>query len=403
MKRIFSIAIFYFIVLFSVNAQVKTGIWRAAILNVGGQIPFGLDIQQYKEDYRVVAINGKERLLMDNSFIKNDSLHIPMDMFDAEIIAKVSGDKMTGIFKKKRSDLSLLTAPFMAEFGKTYRFAEPSNEAKQNVTGKWAVTFGTDKPKKVVGVFEQKGNVITGTFLTPTGDYRYLDGNMIGDSLFLSAFDGSHVFLFKAKIENDKMLGGQFWSNYNGFDKWVGNRDETAALPPPTALTYLKEGHKTIAFSFKNAKNQTVSLSDAKYQGKVVVVQIMGSWCPNCMDESRFLAPWYNKNKKRGVEVIGLTFEKSLDSAFFAYPKMRKMIQRFGINYEVLLAGTNDANAGRALPMLNKIAGYPSTIFIDKKGLVREIHTGFSGPGTGKYYDEFVEDFNRLIDKLVAE
>lgn len=121
------------------------------------------------------------------------------------------------------------------------------------------------------------------------------------------------------------------------------------------------------------------------------------------MDESRFLAPWYKKNKDRGVEVIGLSYEKSTDTTF-AYPKVKKMKERFGIDYEVLLAGTNNKDeASKTLPMLNKVIGFPTTIFIDKKGQVREIHTGFSGPGTGKYYDTFVSDFNRLIDKLLNE
>jgi hypothetical protein len=121
------------------------------------------------------------------------------------------------------------------------------------------------------------------------------------------------------------------------------------------------------------------------------------------MDESKFLAPWYAKNKQKGVEVISLAYEKSTEPSF-AYPKIKRLKERFGIDYEVLLAGTNDkAEASKTLPMLNHVLGFPTTIFIDKKGQVREIHTGFSGPGTGKYYDDFVGDFNRLIDKLIAE
>ena len=121
------------------------------------------------------------------------------------------------------------------------------------------------------------------------------------------------------------------------------------------------------------------------------------------MDETNFLAPWYQKNKDRGVEIIGLAFERS-DKPEVAGPKMKRMISRFDIQYPVLLAGTNtDEATGKALPMLNKVMSYPTTIFVDKKGKVREIHTGFSGPGTGKYYDEFVSDFNGLMDKLISE
>ncbi|HEV7383205.1 MAG TPA: TlpA disulfide reductase family protein, partial [Dyadobacter sp.] len=152
-----------------------------------------------------------------------------------------------------------------------------------------------------------------------------------------------------------------------------------------------------------DSDGKTVSLSDPQYKDKVVIIQILGSWCPNCMDETNFLAPWYKKNKGRGVEIIGLAFEHS-DKPEVSNPKLKRMINRFGMTYPVLLAGTNsDEATGKALPMLNKVMSYPTTIFIDKKGKVREIHTGFSGPGTGKYYDQFVEDFNGLMDKMIAE
>jgi thiol-disulfide isomerase/thioredoxin len=132
-------------------------------------------------------------------------------------------------------------------------------------------------------------------------------------------------------------------------------------------------------------------------------VQIMGSWCPNCMDETNFLSPWYRKNRERGVEIIGLAYEKNPDFSVSA-PKLKKMITRFGIEYNVLLAGQNDkAKASLTLPMLNRVLAFPTTIFIDRNGKVRKIHTGFSGPGTGEYYTQFVEEFEQFVDKLVAE
>ena len=387
------------------KAEFKTGIWRATIPTKGGELPFSLDIQKEGENYKVIVINGDEKLMMDKSFIKDDSLHIPMEIFDSEIVAKVEEERLIGYWKKMRSDFSFLKADFKAQFGQTFRFPESKATTNASLSNKYNVLFlSEDKQDSTVsvGVFETKGNEVTGTFLTTTGDYRYLAGDIIGDSLKLSCFDGTHAFLFKAKIEGDKLMGG-FWSGPTSYESWTAIKDENAKLPDETTLTYLKEGYKTIDFSFKNTANKSISLKDEQYKGKVVVVQIMGSWCPNCMDESRFLAPWYKKNKDRGVEVIGLSYEKSTDTAF-AYPKVKKMKERFGIDYEVLLAGTNNKDeASKTLPMLNKVIGFPTTIFIDKKGQVREIHTGFSGPGTGKYYDTFVNDFNRLIDKLLNE
>lgn len=381
------------------------GFWRAELPTVAGTLPFHLSLEMENGKLQAYAINGKEKLGLDEPFFKNDSLHIPMEIFDAEIIAHLSGESMKGIFNRKASNLSLRTVPFSAQKNQNYRFEKERKEAiSTNVNGAWEATFSTENGSyPSVGILEQTGSQVTGTFLTTTGDYRFLAGDIVGDSLKLSCFDGNHVFLFKAKINGDKLEGGVFCAAFSYTEKWEAFKNPAASLPDPTTLTYLKPGFTTIDFAFKNTKNETVSLQDKRYKGKVVLVQIMGSWCPNCMDESRFLAPYYQKNKGKGVEIIGLAYEKSTDPTF-AYPKLDRMKERFGIEYEILLAGTNDKEvAARSLPMLSKILSFPTLIVLDKKGIVREIHTGFSGPGTGKYYDKFVSDFYSLMEKLLAE
>lgn len=388
----------------STSAELKSGIWRATLDSPGGKLPFGLDIEPAaKGTFTVYILNGKERLKMDGGQFAGDSLHLSMSIFEAEIVAKVSGNNMTGYWQRKRIGTTDLRLPFHAEFGKNYRFVPDASVASQQVTGKWATQFYADKDSSVaVGVFEQKGNRVNGTFLTTTGDYRYLDGNVVGDSLFLSTFDGTHVYLFKTKVTGNQMVGG-FYYSVAGFELMKAQKDPKAALPDANTLTYLKKGYERLSFSFPNLQGKPISIDDARYKGKVTIIQIMGSWCPNCMDETNFLSPWYKRNRQRGVEIIGLAYERSADFKV-SVPKLERLKQRFAIEYEVLLAGSNDkTDASSTLPMLNRVLGFPTTIFIDKQGKVRQIHTGFAGPGTGKYYDKFVEEFNRLIDKLVAE
>lgn len=395
---------------------LKPGIWRAVLQTSGGELPFGLDIKPAAQPghYTVFALNGNERLPMDEATIKNDSLHIPMALFESELVGKIDGDRLTGVWRKRRNDLNYQLVPFSARFGQTFRFNENGPAPTGNLSGKWQTLFrekradGTPGDTTLaVGVFEQKGKVITGTFLTPTGDYRYLAGDVLGDSLFLSCFDGSHAFLFKAKIgdvtgNSVKTLTGVYHSGPTYRETWTARFNPTAALPDPAKLTFVKPG-QTFAFAFPDVTGKTVSLADPRFKGKVTVVQILGSWCPNCMDETRFLAPWYARNKGRGVEVVGLAFEKTASVAESG-PKLQRMADRFKIQYPILLAGTNDkAEASKALPALSGVVAFPTTIFIDKKGTVRHIHTGFSGPGTGVYYDRYVNEFNALVDKLAGE
>ncbi len=392
-------------------ADVQPGQYRAVLQTRGGQLPFGLDIQPITGkpgQYRVFALNGNERLPMDTASVQGDSLRIPMALFESELIAKINGDQLQGVWRRQRTKTQVQTLPFSAQRGQTQRFVADEPTAPIDLSGKWATDFGSKSGKvdtvNAVGVFTQKGNRVSGTFLTPTGDYRYLDGNVLGDSLFLSCFDGSHLFLFKARHNPaTKTLTGGFWSGVSGYESWVARFDQQAKLPDPAKLTFLKPGAKTLNFSFPEPNGSTVSLSDARFENKVTVVQILGSWCPNCMDETNFLSPWYKRNRSRGVEIVGLAFERSASMAESG-PKIERMKQRFNIDYPVVLAGTNDkAQASRALPDLNAVVAFPTTIFIDKKGQVRHIHTGFSGPGTGQYYDQYVEEFNRLIDKLLSE
>lgn len=388
----------------SIPAKVKTGIWRAVIQSPGGELPFGLDIaRQNDSTFTVYAINGQERLLMDDAHLQGDSLRIPMRMFDAEIIAKAQDSVLAGYYRKQATGRTV-QLDFAAAQGPTYRFAPSRAGASVNMTGKWDVTFyGEKDSSRAVGVFGQDGNELTGTFLTPTGDYRYLAGSVEGDRFSLSCFDGTNLYLFKGSVDTaTRQISGEFWSGDRGYRKWTAMRNDKAALPDANTFTMLKKGYDAVSFSFPDPSGKQISLNDAKYKGKVVIVQILGSWCPNCMDETNFLAPWYDKNKSRGVEIIGLAFEKSNDIAVSG-PKIERMKQRFNMRYDVLLAGLNDSTASRSLPMLEKIKGYPTTIFIDRKGEVRRIHTGFSGPGTGKYYDEFTEEFNLFTDKLLAE
>lgn len=383
---------------------VKTGIWRAAIEIQGQELPFNFEVtRDRKAGYDVYIINGEERLLLDEVSITEDSVDIGLHIFDANIRAKVSGDSMQGVFVKNFAKDYIL--PFQAAWGQEYRFPR-KNEADSaaNFEGKYDVTFfsGDDK-RRAIGIFHQTDDLVTGTFLTATGDYRYLSGNADGKTLRLSAFDGDNLYLFHAILQDDGKIQGDFFSGKTRRETWVAEKNDDATAPKSESLTYLKEGYDRISFSLPDVNGKTVSLEDDTYRGKVVILQLLGTWCPNCMDETRFLAPWYDKNKDRGVEVIGLAYETK-DDFSYASARVKKMMEKIGVHYKVVIAGTNDKESrGASLPMLNAVVAFPTTIFIGKDGKVKMIHTGFSGPGTGEYFERFKEDFNTTVNSLLNE
>lgn len=383
--------------------SLKTGTWRATIEIQGRQLPFNFElIRDAQGGYDVFLRNAEERLLLDEISVSEDSVNFSLHIFDANIKAEINGDTLRGMFiKNYEKDYRI---PFMAVYGQSFRFEKDNGNAEiPDFSGTYEVTFVAEADTTpAVGVFKQTGDSVTGTFLTPTGDYRYLQGNIVNGSMQLSTFDGNHAYLFTASKNDDGTLSGEYFSGKAHHESWTGVKNDHAKLPDAESLTYLKEGYETIEFSFPDVNGKPVSLKDEKYKNKVVILQLFGTWCPNCMDETRFLAPWYEQHKHRGVEVIGLAYERKADFNY-ASSRVKKMIAKFNVTYDFVIAGTdNKEKASETLPMLNRIVAFPTTIFIGKDGKVKKIHTGFSGPGTGIYYEQFVQHFNETVNELLS-
>lgn len=225
---------------------------------------------------------------------------------------------------------------------------------------------------------------------------------MDGDSLKLSAFDGAHAFLFTAKV-TDSSMTGIFYSGNHFKEPFVSTRNDGYELPDPDSLTFINEGYDKLAFTFPDFNGKMISLNDEEYYEKVVIVQLMGTWCPNCLDESKFLVNYLNKNEN--LKVIGLAFE-SAKTEEKAFKGIERLKDRIGLSYPILLAqfgSVDKVEAQQKLPMLNHVLSFPTTIFIDKKGAVRKIHTGFNGPATGDKFIEFRKDFNQIVTELLNE
>jgi thiol-disulfide isomerase/thioredoxin len=408
MYRRFLTALIFSSLFFTLSAQsqLKTGIWRGELKNESGNLlPFNFDVINVSGKQQLFIHNGAERFKVTDISQKGDSVFIHMPLFNSEFKLTLDKSGLIGQWIKHLGDKDAVM-DFHAEPGKLWRFSN-NTQPKYNVTGRWTAIFGEDNKKDTtVGEFKQTGTMLTGTFLTTTGDYRYLEGTVEGTKLYLSTFDGGHAFLFMADITDDKtIVNGQFYSGLTGLDKWAAVRNEKAKLPDAYSLTYLKPGYKTIAFTFPDINGKKVSLSDPKFKNKVVIVQILGSWCPNCMDETNYLVnSYYGKYHPKGVEIIGLAYERTTDFAK-SKPTLQQLKSRFNIPYPLLITGYTPGSGDpqKSLPMLADFKGFPTTIIIDKKGIVRKIHTGFSGPGTGKYYTEFVAEFERLTNDLLAE
>lgn len=385
------------------NIINAAGNWTANFYYDNGlHIPFQFEIKKGETgEWELYFLNAEERFRSGNLVQKGDSLLAKLDPFDNEFVIHLQGDSIAGLVRRQDGKGNPLR--LKAKKGTLSRFPVPANNYTPDHSGTYEVKFlnnaGKDDPS--VALFKQEGPVLKASFLRITGDSRYLAGIVVNDSFFLSSYIGSSPAFYRGTINKDGKLSGETVNARGTGQRFEGELNEDAALPDAYELTHLREGYTRFDFNFPDIKGNRVSLADRRFQNKVVIVSIGGTWCPNCLDESVFLADWYKKNKNRGVEVVGIQYERSTDTAY-----LQKTISRFrakaGIEYTQVIGGIADKQAVvESLPSLNSFLSFPTTIFINKNDEVVKIHTGFSGPATGRHYQAFVDEFNHLVDSLL--
>jgi thiol-disulfide isomerase/thioredoxin len=389
----------------AVRAQthVNEGLWRGILtLDTKKQIevPFIFNVFYADGQPTLTIFNGDEKIVVDESEMKDDSLFFKMPVFDTEFKCKVFPGLIQGVWinhSKKENNI----IPFSAVFGQTQRF-RTSVITRVDFAGRWETTFGIgmSDSSKAIGVFKQNKQIVTGTFLSESGDYRYLEGVADGKNLSLSSFDGAHAYLFTAIMNEKGEVFGDFYSGLSTHEKFRAIANPNAQLQDPFSITKTVKG-QPVDFSFINTEGQKISLSDERYKNKVVIIQIMGSWCPNCMDETAYLSVLYNEYRYKGVEIVALAYERTTDIEK-AKNTVLRLKNKFGAQYEFLITGLSGAvNAQKSLPFLSSVSAFPTTVYLNKNHEVEKIYTGYSGPATGAAYTKMQESTENLLNELI--
>jgi len=352
----------------------------------------------------IVVVNAGEKVVAKEVTVKGDSLFVKFPIFQSEIVATIKNDKLTGTYYAKGKSEGK-GYNFTADYGVTDRFPLFKAKSSVNVSGHWEMTEapGTPDAQKDLAEFTQTGDRVTGSILTTGGDYRYLDGKVSGNKFMVSTLDGAHSLLITGEINaagqlvNGKFVGSRAWKT-----DWSAVRSSTFDLPKADELVTVKDPSIKFQFTFPDMEGKKVSLSDERFKNKVVIVTATGSWCPNCLDEIRYFKDVYNQDKAKGLEIVSLCFETK------DYNVSRQHIIRFrddiGAKFTFLYAGVaGNKDRTAAFPMLQGPMAFPSAVFIDRHGVIRKVHTGFSGPGTGEYFKKYASETQKFIDMLLAE
>ena len=270
--------------------------------------------------------------------------------------------------------------------------------------GRWKVLFepGTPNEEVLVGVFQQEMNGrIFGSFLSETGDYRYLHGYAANGKLHLQTYTGYWAFVVEADLNGSNEMTGVFYSGGKSSSSFKAIKDETVQLRDEAELTYLIKRDERVVLNNLSKLNGRKTNLDLSKNRQLTLIQIMGTWCPNCIDEANLLKELHAAYGKQGLEIIALGFEVGTDTK-----KQRSRLKRFvkdlQVNYPVYLAGTSSKEAAAAyFPMLNGIMSFPTSILVDEQGKIIAIHTGFSGPATGPAYTELVNKYKQEIENAL--
>jgi len=380
-----------------------SGWWKAELTidSSGLSLPFFLNISKNDNRWFAEVINGDERILHKDVSLVNDTLRIQSPVFNSEIIAVIDQNNMTGSFRdySRGNDYSI---PFSAKYNLTHRFSF-ENELSKGVDGRWLTVFGpnSENPDTAIGLFEQiEGNRLLGTFLTTTGDYRFLEGGFDGKTMKLSSFDGSHAFYFGATYNNDT-LTGVFHSGNHWKEDFIAWRDSSVELEDPYTLTAIKDGKTPLNLELPEITGKNFDL-DSSCHDQPVIIQIMGTWCPNCMDETIFLSRNQAKIKDLGVHIVAVTFERR--SMEESVEHLNRFKENLGIQYPILFGGkASKLSAAAVFPQIEHVLSFPTTLFLDKEHKITRVHTGYYGPGTGRYFDAQNNQFWRSIHKILPK
>ena len=381
------------------------GLYRAVASTDGGDLPFGLELA--REDGATVAylVNGPERVRATNVTLDGNDLTVQMPGYQNRIVATFKDGRFEGTLSILRPRGIVRELRLVAVPGESWRFFPKPDAQPLDFSGRWALTYrdsdGSEKP--AIAELSQQGHVVTGTVLRASGDDRYLAGEARGDTLFLSRFDGGTAYLILARIGGDGTISGEQFTGGGSKDSFRGRRDVSATLDRGTTQTALKPGVDRLAFTFPNLDGNLESYPSERYAGKVVLITVGGSWCANCHDEAEFLKQLLASRGAQGLEVIQLMFERTTDFAASA-KAAQDFADKFSIDYPVLVAGTvTDDDVLMKLPQVAAFKAYPSMFVIDRKGIVRAVHTGFAGPATGAHHEEQSRELTALVDGLLAE
>jgi thiol-disulfide isomerase/thioredoxin len=373
------------------------GPWRAVLDLAGGPLRFRIELATADGVGSGRLCNAAACDAFSAVSRIGDSLVLDLADYAATMRARIAGDSLIGFYHNV-GNRGPRTIPFRASRG-TWP-AEPPPPA---LVGRWDAFFNpAERPSPRVLEFRRTPGGLEGTIIANSGDYGQFWGGAAADSFAMSHFDGSFVYHLTGALDGDT-LRGIFHAGLRSQTPFVAVRSSGRPHLTPPAEVVKADSTAPFRFAFPSVDGGMVTSDDERFRGKVVIVDIIGTWCPTCHDAAPLMVDLYRRHRDRGLEIVALAYEVTGDTAVDG-ALVRRYRDKFGITFPMLLAGVNDSESPAASqPQLSGPIAFPTTIFLDRTGRVRRVHAGFYGPATGAAHQAIKREFVQLVERLLNE
>ena len=367
--------------------------WYRVVLDAeGGPMPFMFRAPLPRRERNTVVIaNAEERIELEMSCAEDDCT-VDFPVFASQLRIRFSSNKAFDGHWLRSRYMESTPVPLWALAadgpGGEYRY-EAGDPPAVDVTGSWSFDIEGVGPGKGEFVQDEAG-LVTGWIIPQNiGDLRYLDGRVDGHTLALSTFDGQHAYNLELELDDSgKRMEGMWHNQVEWHYPMTGRRGEGPSLEALHTLR-IKDGGKTV----------TLPELDA-LRGKAVIVDLYGTWCPACIDLMPVLVSLYERHRAEGLEILSIALEPGDDEAL-ATQQVELFKKRYGITWPSAIRLDDEIKAGLP-PELENVQGFPVTLFVDRKGEVHAMHSGFVSAAAGEEHQRLVKRFEDWTDAILA-
>ena len=372
------------------------GRWDARVIVNNLEIPFPFEIA---EDGRIMKgsfFNGELTITSTDGEFEDGMLLLAFDQYASKIEATYVNGRLEGQYLRG----SRRPYPFRA-----VPVAETvvANSDAPSIAGIWTIPTESNKGEQAWRfIVRQTGVEVSGAILRVDGDTGNLTGSYRDGKFVMSHFSGARPLLLEVTLNED----GSLKLLQNRRRELVAFRSDSARAAElneptdPSRHTSVKDPNEPFRFSFPGLDGKNVTNKDPRFAGKVMLVSITGSWCPNCHDEAPFLSNVYKTYHDKGFEIVAFSFEE--EDQLVNPTRLRAFIEKYDLDYTFLLAGVPDQLAEK-VPQAVNLNAFPTTFVIGRGGRVRGVHAGFPSPASGSFYTEAQHEITSLIEQLLAE